>query len=418
MVANIRNLLPGKLTGKGLFISVISLILFVGVIIYAVYEVTKATVEISIDGEVERYDTHASTLADFMMEQNWNVQEHDLIEPALDTEITGNMEVVWKKAKEVFVTIDGQEETVWTTRDTIEQLLEDLDIAYKEHDVIEPALATIITENLEIQFDSAFQVVLTSDGEEQEFWTTSTTVADFLEKEDVSLGKLDRVEPALEEKLEQEAQVKVVRVEKVTDVVEETVSFGTVTKKDNTLESGKEKVVDEGEEGKVEKHYEVVFEDGEEVSRELVKEEIVKESADRVIAVGTKPEPVQVARSSTPSSSNQSSSNKSESNQSSSSASDNKTFTVTATAYTAGCNGCSGVTATGINLKNNPNMKVIAVDPSIIPLGSRVEVEGYGVAIAGDTGGSISGNKIDVHVPTKAEAQRWGRKQVKITILD
>ncbi|KYG33287.1 G5 and 3D domain-containing protein [Alkalihalobacillus trypoxylicola] len=417
MEANLRNLLPESFSGKRLIISVISLILFVGVIIYAVYEVTKATVVVSIDGEEETIITHANTIADLMMEQDWEVQEHDLIEPALDTNIDGDMSIVWKQAKEVTLTIDGKEEQVWTTEDTIEQLLQNLDIAYTEHDLIEPSLSTPISNKQQINYESAFLVDLTSDGEQQEFWTTSTTVADFLENANVSLGELDRVEPALEEKLDNEAQVKVVRVEKVTDVVEENVAFGTVTQKDDDLESGKEQVVAQGEEGKVAKHFEVVFEDGEEVSRELIKTETVKESSDRIVAVGTKQEPVQVAsRSSKPSNQSQKSEPKQTSGQNESSS--KRTLTVTATAYTAGCNGCSGVTATGINLKANPNMKVIAVDPNVIPLGSRVEVEGYGTAIAGDTGGSINGNKIDVHVPTKAEANRWGRKQVKVTILD
>ncbi|MEQ2465448.1 LysM peptidoglycan-binding domain-containing protein [Niallia sp. Sow4_A1] len=95
-----------------------------------------------------------------------------------------------------------------------------------------------------------------------------------------------------------------------------------------------------------------------------------------------------------------------------------KEITVTATAYTADCNGCSGITATGINLKDNPNKKVISVDPNVIPLGSKVYVEGYGTAIAGDTGGAIKGNKIDVHVATTSEALNWGRKQVSVKILD
>ncbi|TFB21336.1 LysM peptidoglycan-binding domain-containing protein [Filobacillus milosensis] len=97
---------------------------------------------------------------------------------------------------------------------------------------------------------------------------------------------------------------------------------------------------------------------------------------------------------------------------------DGETISVTATAYTADCSGCSGITATGINLNANPNMKVIAVDPNIIPLGTKVYVEGYGVAIAADTGGAINGNKIDVHVPTKAEAYEWGVKTVEVEILD
>ncbi|GAA0299481.1 3D (Asp-Asp-Asp) domain-containing protein/LysM repeat protein [Gracilibacillus halotolerans] len=96
----------------------------------------------------------------------------------------------------------------------------------------------------------------------------------------------------------------------------------------------------------------------------------------------------------------------------------NESIKVEATAYTAECDGCSGITATGINLLENPNMKVIAVDPSIIPLGTRVHVEGYGEAVAADTGGAIKGNKIDIHVPTKQEAYNWGRKTVEVTILN
>lgn len=95
-----------------------------------------------------------------------------------------------------------------------------------------------------------------------------------------------------------------------------------------------------------------------------------------------------------------------------------KEMTVSATAYTAYCAGCSGITRTGIDLRSNPNQKVIAVDPSVIPLGSKVWVEGYGTAIAGDTGGAIKGNKIDVFIPTQSEALKWGRKNITIKILD
>lgn len=95
-----------------------------------------------------------------------------------------------------------------------------------------------------------------------------------------------------------------------------------------------------------------------------------------------------------------------------------KTITVEATAYTASCEGCSGVTSTGINLKENPDMKVISVDPSVIPLGSKVHVEGYGNAIAGDTGGAIKGNKIDIFIPNHDDAINYGRQQVEVTILD
>lgn len=96
---------------------------------------------------------------------------------------------------------------------------------------------------------------------------------------------------------------------------------------------------------------------------------------------------------------------------------DVKELTVTATAYTASCDGCSGITSTGIDLNANPNQKVVAVDPTVIPLGSKVWVEGYGEAIAGDIGGAIKGNKIDVYMPSYDDAINWGRKTVKVKIL-
>jgi 3D (Asp-Asp-Asp) domain-containing protein len=95
-----------------------------------------------------------------------------------------------------------------------------------------------------------------------------------------------------------------------------------------------------------------------------------------------------------------------------------KELTMTATAYTASCDGCSGITATGLNLKDNPNQKVISVDPSVIPLGSKVYVEGYGEAIAGDTGGAIKGNKIDLFIPEKQDAINFGVQEVNVKVYN
>ena len=96
-----------------------------------------------------------------------------------------------------------------------------------------------------------------------------------------------------------------------------------------------------------------------------------------------------------------------------------KTITVKATAYTAYCNGCSGVTKKGVNLRKNPQAKVIAVDPSVIPLGSKVKVEGYGYAVASDTGGAIKGNRIDVFIPDLQKAEKFGvRNQVKVEVIE
>ena len=107
-----------------------------------------------------------------------------------------------------------------------------------------------------------------------------------------------------------------------------------------------------------------------------------------------------------------------EANASSTNKTTSKEIIVEASAYTASCEGCSGITSTGMNLKTNPNAKVISVDPAVIPLGSKVYVEGYGEAIAGDTGGAIKGKRIDVFFPSQQDAINFGVKQLKVTILD
>ncbi|MER2063333.1 MAG: 3D domain-containing protein [Alkalibacterium sp.] len=93
-----------------------------------------------------------------------------------------------------------------------------------------------------------------------------------------------------------------------------------------------------------------------------------------------------------------------------------RTLNVQATGYSTQQPGLSTHTFMGIDLRVNP--RVIAVDPSVIPLGSTVEVEGMGVYIAGDTGGAIKGNIIDIHFKTVAEALQWGRRNVTVRILN
>lgn len=120
----------------------------------------------------------------------------------------------------------------------------------------------------------------------------------------------------------------------------------------------------------------------------------------------------------TTASSNQSAASKSTSNttQKSASTSAGEWRTVQATGYSTQQRGLSTHTALGIDLRVNP--RVIAVDPRVIPLGSLVEVQGLGVYVAGDTGGAIKGNIIDIHYPTVGQALNWGRRNVKIRVIN
>ena len=90
-------------------------------------------------------------------------------------------------------------------------------------------------------------------------------------------------------------------------------------------------------------------------------------------------------------------------------------LTVEATAYSYNEAGLSNYTADGTNLVNEPN--VIAVDPSVIPLGSYVEIPGYGIFRAADTGGAIYGNRIDVHLVNLNDVYNFGRRTITIRVL-
>lgn len=396
-----KKLFSEKVIKNKFVLSATSLIVLGSGSAYGTYELTKESVSLTINGKEEIVRTHANTVNDLLKEYEIDIRQEDELSHDTKNKIKDDMKITYKAAKPIKVAMGDERRTIWTTADTVKELIQQEDIDVTEHDRIEPALDTVIKNDLSLTIDKAFQITLNvGEEEKQHVWTTSTTVADFLKNQDVQLNELDKVEPALTDELTEKSNVTVTRIEKVTDVVEEPIAFNVVEKKDDNIEKGVQKVINSGKEGKQEKHYEVTIENGQEVTRKLLKTETVQKSEDRVVALGTK-----VVQTSTTVASRGNDSV-------------SKEFYVNSTAYTANCNGCSGTTATGVNLKANPNAKVIAVDPSVIPLGTKVYVEGYGYAVAADTGSAIKGNKIDVFLSSKSAAYRWGSKRVKIKILE
>lgn len=389
---------------------VASFLVFTATLMILITEGTKKTVAVTLDGEQVVVKTHAETVGEMLEELDVNIKDSDYLSHEPNSVVENNQSLIWEPAKPVTLTDGDESKKVLTTAKTVQQLLNEEDIKLGEHDKINIAPAKNIFPNMTIEIERAFQVVLHNGTKKDKVWTTSTTVADFLQQQDVELGELDRVQPELDATVTPEKSIDVIRVEKVTDVVEEPIDFDIVTEKDDNLEKGTEKVIQEGQEGIIQKEFEVVKENGKEVKRSLVSKEKIKESKNKIVAVGTKVTPAPDSQEKSSSAASQAAP--------SPSANEGKEIYMNATAYTADCGGCSGVTSTGINLRNNPGAKVIAVDPSVIPLGSKVWVEGYGYAVAGDTGGAIKGNKIDVHVQSKGQASNFGRKRVKVRIID
>lgn len=144
-----------------------------------------------------------------------------------------------------------------------------------------------------------------------------------------------------------------------------------------------------GSEGSVEKTYEVVTKDGKVVGKRLIDKKVTP----------AKNEIFHMSRSGYPTSRG--------------SWSRSRVITMTATAYLPTDGSSQGLTASGIKAR----FGVVAVDPRVIKLGTMVYVEGYGFAIAADTGGAIKGNKIDLCMHSSSACRTFGRRPVKVHIL-
>jgi len=411
-----KSLFLKSLRSKQIAITVIVSVVFVSVLSLVLFEGNKKTVKLASNGETFEVKTYAATVGKLLSERDIEVSEHDLVTPSMNTPVESGLSIRWEQSKEVAINIDQVEKSIWTTKETIGEALKEADVEITEHDSVSPSLNTKLEETNQVSIQKAYEFTLIDGKEEKKYWSTSTTVDDFLKREGIQLSEFDRLEVESDELIKPNSVVQVVRVEKVTDVVEEAKNFAVETRSDQALLKGREKVVQQGEAGKVSKKFEIVMENGVEVSRAVVEETVIKEPKKKIIAVGSKVVVATATSASAPTAAKKSGVGVSRSN--SAAPSGGKEFYVTATAYTAGCNGCSGITRTGINLKANPNLKVIAVDPNVIPLGSKVWVEGYGYAVAGDTGGAIKGMKIDLHVPNKQAAYKFGRRQVKVKIIN
>ncbi|KKM09330.1 hypothetical protein SY88_19380 [Clostridiales bacterium PH28_bin88] len=290
--------------------------------------------------------------------------------------------------KHVTVLVDGQRMVVGTFAGTVGEVLSQQGIVLGEKDVTLPALNTVIDEGMEITVRRAFPVAVTADGQTREVLTPPVEVANLLEQAGIALSPLDRVQPGLEEELQPGDRVVVTRV--TTKDISETreLSYTTEKRDDNTLERGIRKIVRRGQKGLEKLLIRVTYEDGREVKREVVGREVVKQPVSQLIAMGT----ISLASRG------------------------GHTFrfrevrVMEATAYTHTGN----TTYTGVY----PQVGMVAVDPAVIPLAQKLYVEGYGYAVARDIGSAIKGDRIDLFMETAKEALRWGRKKVKVYVLE
>lgn len=318
-------------------------------------------------------------------------------------------------AKQVVI-VDGgnQEKQVITFKRYVENILEAEGIALGSNDKMNVAASEKLKDDMRIEIYRAFPVIVTEKGVSRELIATRRTAGEALKELGYEPKETDKITPGFNDEISDFSEITLVRVEeKVLDTTEE-LPYESKEVENKALASGKKRLVQKGSTGEKKVSYRVRYEDGIEVSREVLSEEVTVEPIAQIKEVGSKKvEGGVVASAGTVQTSR------------SGSLAYSKVVTATATAYDASSCGKSashpgyGVTATGAKAVYG----VVAVDPKVIPLGSRLYIESadgsyvYGTAVAADTGSAIKGNRVDLCFNTRSEALSFGRRTVKIYVL-
>lgn len=300
--------------------------------------------------------------------------------------------------KNVTVIIDDKKMDIVTYKSMVGSILKDNNINLGSKDKIEPALDAKIHDKDIIRIKRAVNIQIDADGKTFEIQSAEENVGSMLSAEGISLNELDRVRPDKDTRLSDGMHVEVIRVETKTITESQPIKFAEVIRKDSKLSNTKSKIVQEGKDGEKKITYNVTYENGKEVRREKVSESIINNPVDRIVVKGTYPL-MPVSRDGNV-------------------MAYSKVIKARATAYWAVRGVGKTYTASGRKAVRDPEgYSTIAVDPKVIPYGTKVFVEAYGFAIAADTGAGMVGEKIDVFFDTYKEACNWGAKYVNVYIL-
>jgi uncharacterized protein YabE (DUF348 family) len=302
---------------------------------------------------------------------------------------------------DVTVIVNNKNQEIHTFSNTVQELLKEQNIELGKNDKVLPDLNSKLKDNMKITVKRAFEVNLVLNGEVQKIITTEDTVEGMLKENKVTVSELDKVIPSLKHELSKNDEIKIVRVEEKLVTQTEDVGYDVETLYDNKLEIGRVEKVQDGIYGKKESTYKVRYSDGKEESRMLVSENTIQDPINKIIKKGTK-DFIVTSRGQTKSF--------------------KKSIIVNASAYTAGFEstgkrpGDKGYGKTYMGTTVRPG--VIAVDPKVIPLGSKVYIPHLGMTcVAEDTGGAIKGNKIDIYMASLPKANKFGRKNLKVYVL-
>jgi len=401
------------------------------------YRSSLISVTLVVDGESRQVRTHQDTVGSFLLDTGLTLYAEDIVEPGLDQSLRPGMTVRVVCARPVLIQADGRTRLVRTHAVTPDQVLSEAGLSLAPHDrvVVESSPAGDDS-LLHVRVIRAVPITVHEDGRAFAFYTTASTVGGALREAGLTLYLADRVEPGLGQPLSSgmhiyversqpvavrvdgrtirtrthrdlvghvladlgivltgqdythppldatlngDLTIEVVRVYERFLIQQDPIPFDVVWQPDPDLELDQRRLIQEGAAGVLERRLRVRYENGQEVSRTVENEYVAVPPTTKVIGYGTR---IVVRQLET----------------AEGTVEYWRVIRMLATSYSASTAGTPrtssyyGRTRLGWPMRYG----IVAVDPRLIPLRTQVYVPGYGVGVAGDTGGAIKGRRIDL----------------------
>lgn len=305
--------------------------------------------------------------------------------------------------KDVVINKNGEVKKVFTYTNTVGALLDQEGIVLGEKEEVTPDLNEELSDGMEISIQKIQSYEIRLGNKTMNVEAKGASVEEVLNNLGIKIGKLDIIKPSLNTATDTAAKSFKISIDRVkeeikTEQVE--IDFEIITKENDSLDADEKNIITQGKKGLREDTIKTTYINNQITSEEVISSKQVQDPINQVEEIGKKNGVVAE-----------------KTNKRINGSKVKALYTMEATAYDPSA---GSVTAIGTNVR----VGIVAVDPSIIPLGSKLYIESvdsypnYGYAIAEDTGGDIKGNRIDLFYNDNSTANDFGRRTVKVYVLD
>lgn len=325
--------------------------------------------------------------------------------------------------KDSFNNTEYRREVV-TRKATLDEFLKEQGITLAEEDVVDAELSAELQSKQVITIEKSKVIEIHIDGQIRFERTVGNTVSKALELSDLGIVDSDIVTPERNTEITDGLVINVTRFGTVEETVVTEIPYEAIVEYDNNRYLGDDVLKQGGMKGQKTEVFKVTRQDGIETQRELVSSVVDYEPIAEIVIKGTKQKEAVVSKKQTMAAANKDFTVASKERTHPAGFSYKSSFNVNATAYSSHPSENGGYSKTAYGLI--PQYGVVAVDPKVIPLGTKLYIESsdggaswvYGYCIAGDTGGAIKGYKVDLCFNTIAECKKFGRKTATVYILN